>query len=95
MGRENIFKKLNKTGTTFITLGIVLGIISLFMTLIFLTDGFSAPLVIFFIFLVISVLFIIYGADYKKGENSRYLKSIRAFWSWRTRLPIQYSRTII
>lgn len=74
MGRENIFKKLNRTGTAFITLGIVLGIISLFMTLIFLTDGFSAPLVIFFIFLVISVLFIIYGADYKKGENSRYLK---------------------
>ena len=41
MGRENIFKKLNKTGTTFITLGIVLGIISLFMTLIFLTFIFA------------------------------------------------------
>lgn len=74
MGREKFLKCLSKTGNIFIGLGVFLGLVSLFMTLIFITDGFSVPLLIFMGFLVAGVFFIVRGADYKKGENSKYAK---------------------
>ena len=74
MGREKFLKQLSKIGNTFIGLGIFAGLISLFMTLIFITDGFSMPLLIFLILLVIAIIIIVKGVDYKKGENSKYVK---------------------
>ena len=74
MGREKFLKQLSKIGNTFIGLGIFAGLISLFMTLIFITDGFSMPLLIFLILLVIAIIIIVKGVDYKKGENAKYVK---------------------
>ena len=73
MGREKFLKQLSKIGSTFIGLGIFVGLISLFMTLIFITDGFSIPLLIFIVLLVLAIVFIVKGVDYKKGENSKYV----------------------
>ena len=74
MGREKLIKNLNKIGNTFIGLGIFVGLISLFMTLIFITDGFSIPLLIFLGLLVLAIILIVKGVDNKKGENSKFVK---------------------
>lgn len=74
MGRENLIKAVKSRGTKFIVLGIFVGLISLFMTLVMLTDGFSAPVFIFLLLLALGVFFIVYGADYARGANSRYVK---------------------
>ena len=55
MGREKFLKQLSKIGSTFIGLGIFVGLISLFMTLIFITDGFSIPLLIFIVLFICSM----------------------------------------
>lgn len=73
MGREKLFKQLRKTGNILMGLGIFLVVICSFMTLIFLTDGFSVPLLIFMAFLAVGVFIIIKGLDFKKGENSKYV----------------------
>ena len=72
MGREKFFKQLCKIGNAYIGLGIFVGLISLFMTLIFITDGFSIPLIIFMGLCALAIVFIVKGVDYKKGENSKY-----------------------
>lgn len=74
MGREKFLKSLNKIGNTFIGLGIFIGLISIFMILIFITDGFSVPIFMFLIMLVFAIIFFVKGLDYKKGENSKYVQ---------------------
>ena len=74
MGREKFLKSLNKIGNTFIGLGIFIGLISIFMILIFITDGFSMPIFMFLIMLVFAIIFFVKGLDYKKGENSKYVQ---------------------
>lgn len=74
MGREKYLKQLSKIGNIFIGVGIFVGVLSLFMTLIFITDGFSVPLLIFIGLLLLAILFILKGVDYKKGENSKYVR---------------------
>lgn len=74
MGREKCLKSLNKIGNTFIGLGIFIGLISIFMILIFITDGFSMPIFMFLIMLVFAIIFFVKGLDYKKGENSKYVQ---------------------
>lgn len=74
MGREKFLKSLNKIGNTFIGLGIFIGLISIFMILIFITDGFSMPVFMFLIMLVFAIIFFVKGLDYKKGENSKYVQ---------------------
>lgn len=74
MGREKFLKSLNKIGNIFIGLGIFIGLISIFMILIFITDGFSMPIFMFLIMLVFAIIFFVKGLDYKKGENSKYVQ---------------------
>ena len=77
MGRENYLKIVKKGGKTFIGLGIFVSIISIFMLLIFLVTDETiqvAPIIAFSIMLGLGIVLFVLGADYKKGENSRYIK---------------------
>ena len=77
MGRENYLKIVKKGGKVFIGLGIFICIVSIFMLLIFLVTDEAiqvAPVIAFSIMLGFGILLFVLGADYKKGENSRYIK---------------------
>lgn len=74
MGRDKFLKQLSKTGNTFIGLGIFMGLLGVFMASLFIKDGLSFPLIIFIVFILIAAIFIVRGVDYKKGENSKYVK---------------------
>lgn len=74
MNRETLLNRLRKNGNTFFVLGIVLGVFSFLMTLVFISGGLIVPLLIFLVFLALSVWGIIIGLDYKKGESSKYVK---------------------
>ena len=75
MGREKLLKKLKSTGTMLLIVGVIVALLGLFMTFVMLTDGFHPAVILFLLILVAGGAFIWFGADYIKGENSKFVKN--------------------
>lgn len=73
MGRELLIKKLKSKGTLLLVVGMLMAVFSLFMSILMFGEVVIAG-IIFLILTAIGVGLSIYGFDFTKGGNSKYVK---------------------